>query len=157
LDGYNEQQQIAFEYQGPHHTSVDHVMEHDAMKREACTARCIRLIEVEATKRPFPPENVLKKVAEAFQKYGVEKPPLLPNIEIFGAELQRLKNLASNMGGRLISDRYLGGEKHEWKCVVPEHPTWLAEPVRIQKEHGVRPAQEIENLVLMAFGIGAEA
>jgi hypothetical protein len=65
LDGYNEQRQLAFEYQGPHHQSGDYVITHDAIKREACVRRGIRLIEVEAIKKPYPPEKVLQKVAEA--------------------------------------------------------------------------------------------
>src|SRR5262249_7770987 len=71
LDGYNQHRQMAFEYQGPHHHSIDYVMAHDAIKREACAVRNIRLIEVEAIKRPYPPESVLETVAEAFQRYGI--------------------------------------------------------------------------------------
>src|SRR5262249_41958984 len=91
LDGYNQHRQMAFEYQGPHHRSVDYVMAHDAIKREACAIRNIQLIEVEAIKRPYPPENVLEKVAEAFQRYGIAETPRLPPVDIFAAELKHLK------------------------------------------------------------------
>jgi hypothetical protein len=133
LDGYNQEQQIAFEYQGPHHLSVKYVMAHDAIKREGCAARSIRLIEVEAIKRPFPPENVLEKVAEAFDKYGITYKPRLPQNEIFGAELKQLRELARRKGGQLLSNRYLGGsERHEWKCAIAKHLSWWAEPSRIR-------------------------
>jgi hypothetical protein len=134
LDGYNQQQKLAFEYQGPHHYLDDYVKVHDAVKRKNCAAKNIRLIEVEAIKKPYPPENVLKKVAEAFQKYGITDKPCLPSTEIFESELNQLRKLARRNGGQLISDRYLGGsERHEWKCDVAEHPSWWAEPWRIRK------------------------
>jgi len=133
LDGYNQHRQMAFEYQGPHHRSVDYVMGHDAIKREACAVRNIQLIEVDATKRPFPSENVLEKVVEAFQRCGITETPRLPAVEIFPAELKQLRELACKRGGQLLSDRYDGSEKHEWKCGVAEHPSWWAEPWRIQR------------------------
>jgi hypothetical protein len=134
LDGYNQQLQIAFEYQGPHHSLVDYVKVHDAIKREACEARNVRLIEVEAVNRPHPPENVLEKVAEAFQRYGITDTPRLPSGGLFIRELNELLDLARKKGGRLVSTRYLGGdEPHEWQCGVADHPSWWAEPWRIRK------------------------
>ena len=50
LDGFNSVQRIAFEYQGSHHYSVDYVIAHDEIKRAACAANGIRLIEVEAVR-----------------------------------------------------------------------------------------------------------
>jgi len=132
LDGYNEQLQIAFEYQGPHHFFVDYVIAHDKIKREACTARNVRLVEVEAVKKPHPPENVLAKVAEAFHHYGITEAPQLPSGDIFFAELNDLRELARKKGGRLVSERYLGSEPHEWHCGVAEHPNWRAEAWRIR-------------------------
>lgn len=133
LDGYNQHRQMAFEYQGPHHRSVEYVMSHDAIKREACATRNIQLIEVEALKRPYPPENVLEKVAEAFQRYGIAETPRLPPFDIFADEHKQLRELACKMGGQLLSNRYHGDEKHEWKCGVAEHPSWWAEPSRIRR------------------------
>jgi len=122
LDGYNEQQRLAFEYQGPHHQLIG-VMEHDGIKREMCARRGVRLIEVEAVKKPFPPEHILEKVAEAFQRYGIGRRPVFPS-DIFSVELEELRELARKRGGELLSDRYLGSEKHEWKCGTAEHPGW---------------------------------
>ena len=133
LDGYYQEQRIAFEYQGPHHYSVDYVMEHDKIKRVACARNGVRLIEVDAIKRPYPAENILQKVVEAFAKFGLTETPRLPESEIFAAELKEIRQLAAQRGGRLISEVYLGAEQHEWKCEVPEHPTWLAEPWRIRR------------------------
>lgn len=133
LDGYNQQDQIAFEYQGPHHRSVDHVIAHDTIKRKACFKHGVRLIEIDAVKTPYPPEKVLQKVKEAFESYGITKRPVLPEGNIFAVELQELAVLARTRGGHLISDRYLGSEAHEWKCSVGEHPSWFAESWRIRK------------------------
>jgi hypothetical protein len=93
----------------------------------------VRLIEIDAVKKPYPAENVLQKVVEAFAKFGVTETPRLPDFEIFAAELEELRALARTKGGHLVSNVYLGGEPHEWKCEVAEHPSWLAEPWRIRK------------------------
>ena len=133
LDGYNSERQIAFEYQGPHHYTDASVIAHDDIKRVACAANGVRLIEVDAIKRPYPVENVLQKVGEAFAKFGIMETPRLPEVEIFATELEETRQLAAKRRGRLVSEAYLGAERHEWKCEVPEHPTWLAEPRRIRR------------------------
>lgn len=130
LDGYNEALALAFEYQGPHHAKHKTVIATDALKRAACRAHGVRLIEVMALKRPFPPENVLEKVAAAFRLARLNTIPSLPSAELFEAELAALRCLAAERGGTLI---YLGSEPHEWKCSVPEHPFWAAEPWRIRR------------------------
>ena len=134
LDGYDQELKIAFEYQGPHHYSDDdYVKARDAIKRQACAERHVRLIEIDAIKRPYPADNVLSKVVEAFCKYGILETPRLPPGDVFPVELQELRDLAQKRSGRLVSDKYLGSEKHEWKCSVAEHPSWWAEPSRIRK------------------------
>lgn len=133
LDGYSETLGLAFEYQGPHHVEHAGVAATDALKRAACHKQGVRLIEVLAVKRPFPPENVLESVAAAFRLAKLKKRPLLPRAELFEAELAGLLDLAKERGGRLVSTRYLGSEPHEWKCDVPEHPSWPAEPWRIRR------------------------
>jgi hypothetical protein len=133
LDGYNPERRIAFEYQGPHHYADAGVIAHDDIKRVACAANGVRLIEVDAIKRPYPAENVLQKVVEAFATFGVLERPQLPEVEIFAAELKEIRQLAAKRRGRLVSEVYLGAEQHEWKCEVAEHPTWLADPWRIRK------------------------
>jgi hypothetical protein len=133
LDGYNQERQIAFEYQGPHHYLDAEVKAHDEIKRTKCVASGVRLIEIDAIKRPYPVENVLQKIVEAFAKFGVTETPRLPQGEIFTTELEELREMARKRGGRLISNVYLGGEPHEWKCEIAEHPCWPAEPWRIRK------------------------
>jgi hypothetical protein len=125
--------ELAYEYQGPHHAQDEDVAKTDALKREACRAHGVRLIEVMAVKRPFPPENVLKAVMAAFRMADLTPSPKLPTAEPFEAELAALKRLAAERGGTLITPRYLGSEPHEWKCSVPEHPSWSAEPWRIRR------------------------
>ena len=56
----------------------------------------------------------------------------LPPGNIFAAELRQLSELARKMGGQLVSTKYLGSEKHEWKCGIAEHSSWLTEPWRIR-------------------------
>jgi hypothetical protein len=101
--------------------------------RRPRAANRVRLIEVDAIKRPYPGENVLQKVVEAFAKYGLTETPRVPEGETFAAELKEIRQVAAERGGRLVSEVYLGAEQHEWKCEVAEHPTWLAEPWRIRR------------------------
>lgn len=133
LDGYCGKLNLAFEYQGPHHEQHETVAATDALKRAACRGHGVTLVEVVAVKRPFPPQNVLASVAAALGKAGLKTTPRLPKAELFRAELAALQALAVERDGRLVSSRYLGSERHEWKCAVSEHPTWLAEPWRIRR------------------------
>jgi hypothetical protein len=92
-----------------------------------CPLVFIRTLDARGENEGNPPKNVLQKVAEAFQRYGITQTPLLPLGDIFVAELKKLRDLARRMGGELISDRYLGSEKHEWKCGIRGRLTRLGE------------------------------
>ncbi len=132
LDGYNESLGLAFEYQGYHHEKAD-VKATDDLKMEACRRERVKLIQVLGIKRPFPPSNVLKQVMTAFQKNGISQIPVLPTHDLFPRRLEDLRQLARQRGGELISATYLGSERHEWQCGQQSHPTWFAEPWRIEK------------------------
>jgi hypothetical protein len=132
LDGYSEHLRLAFEYQGPHHEQDANVKVHDQLKRDACSRGDIQLVEVQAVKRPFPAENVLEAVRQAFQKYGISDAPILPTEDVFARELRELQRLAKEKGGTLLSTTYAGSEPHEWSCGNPEHPSWKAEPWRVR-------------------------
>jgi len=132
LDGYNQTLRLAFEYQGYHHEK-DEVKAVDALKAQACLRHGVKLVDVMGMKRPFPPTNVLKEVAAAFKKCGIETIPVLPVKDIFAPELNTLRQLARQRGGKLVSAVYCGAEPHEWHCGNQAHPTWLAEPWRIKK------------------------
>ena len=124
---------MAFEYQGPHHDEQASIQATDALKRKACRAHGVTLIEVPTVKRPFPPQNLHASVAASLATAQMDKRPRLPKGELFQAELAELESVAADRGGTLVSERYFGGERHEWKCAVPEHATWLAEPWRIRR------------------------
>jgi hypothetical protein len=133
LDGYSEHLRLAFEYQGPHHEQDANVRVHDQLKRDACSRGGIQLIEVQAVKRPFPAENVLEAVRQAFQRYGISNAPILPTKDIFARELRDLQRLAKGKGGTLLSTKYAGSEPHVWSCGNPDHAPWPAEPWRIRR------------------------
>jgi hypothetical protein len=135
LDGYNETLQVAFEYQGPHHFTRDSVKLTDSLKRKACLDQGVRLVTIDAIKRPFPGTNVLQKVVEAFARDGILEVPILPKEDVFARELEDLQQFARQRGGTLVSDTYLGGEPHEWHCGEPSHPTWRATAWLVTK-HG---------------------
>ncbi len=132
LDGFSDVLKLAFEYQGPHHFTEDSVKARDALKRQACVEYNVRLVEVVALKRPFPPTNVLAKVVEAFQIAGILHVPALPTVDVFAREMEGLQLLGQEKGGKLVSVVYCGSEPHEWHCGNPRHGSWWAEPWRIR-------------------------
>jgi hypothetical protein len=133
LDGYCEKLSIPFECQGPHHQAQASIKATDALKRKACRVHGVTLVEVMAVKRPFPPQNLLAAVATSLTAARIEKVTRLPKDELFHAEIADLRTVAADRGGVLVSQRYLGGERHEWKCAVAAHPTWFAEPWRARR------------------------
>ncbi len=135
LDGYSESLELAFEYQGPRHFTDEDVRARDALKREACQKRGVKLVEIEWAKKPIPPSNILTNVARALLEAGIPKIPTMPEENLFRGELDELQRFAKEKwGGSLISTVY-GGEDapHEWHCGNPDHPTWMADPWRVKK------------------------
>lgn len=133
LDGYNESLRLAFEYQGPTHDAPEQA-ERDALKRRLCEAVGIRIVAIPFVKRPFPPESVRVVVAAALAPHD-DREVLLPTGPMFPRDLERLRKLAADKGGVLLSPDFGGeNEPHLWKCAVAEHPAWNAPPYNIK--HG---------------------
>lgn len=152
LDGYCEALALAFEYQGPHHSTDPHVASRDRMKRQLCEERGITLVEVQATKQPRPPENVLPLVADGLRAAGRLEAPRLPPLAELPVPSQLLegRRLAAGRGGALLSTSYDGGEL-EWKCSAQDHPPWRAELWRIRKGHWCRLCSRSAPLDLERF------
>lgn len=134
LDGYNDQLKMAFEYQGPHHYDDPEVMKTDERKQLACDKHGVRLVVVKGTKKPFPPENVLAQIKEAFRLARIRKSPELPTYDLFEHELKQLRLLAEKKGGTCLADVFKGWDaQYEWKCSNSDHPSWTATRYQIDK------------------------
>jgi hypothetical protein len=79
----------------------------DALKRAACLANGVTLIEVAAVKQPFPPENVLASVARSLVAAGLNETARLPKAELFGAELDDLRAIAVERGNPEVFYRWI--------------------------------------------------
>ena len=140
LDGYAAGLSLAFEYQGHQHFKkvghFEHNLEqrrhYDKVKRELCDAQGVRLIEV--------PYWIERPALEAFvraqcQARGIPVPRQEPIGEeelreaflTDSKELAGLRKLASEKGGRLLSERYEGAlTKLRWQCSAGHR--WMATP-----------------------------
>jgi hypothetical protein len=146
FDGYNEDERVAFEYQGEQHYSYfPHVhgtreayraqRRRDARKRELVSANGVLLIEV-----PYFPrvgvdavEHVKQHVEYALKLAGRRLPPGLRRFstDISGAylkgPLQAVRQLVEERGGQLLTDTWPGSKAmlslrcakgHQWQATA---------------------------------------
>lgn len=134
LDGYNENNCIAFEYQGPHHKNPAQI-ERDNIKKKICSERGITLISISYVKNPLPPNKVLQVVETEIRKIDPNKKVILPKVDFTSSKLRKLREIAYSRGGKLLSESYMGGGyKLLWKCKNTEHPPWKAIPNNIMRD-----------------------
>jgi len=141
LDGYNEELRLAFEYHGQQHytyvpffhsgdKSLEQRVEDDRLKREACDARSITLLEVSID----VPLTCLQ--AHLVDLIAKRRPDLLSALnkekfDVGTAKTGKEKNLRENQeialsrGGRCLSTTYIDNStKMEWEC--SEGHRWFA-------------------------------
>ena len=140
LDGYNEELSIGFEYQGLQHYEFIEFFHNsekkfkqrqkdDELKRKLCKRNKVHLIEV--------PYSIPKDELQDFLTSSIKKfvPNLILNIEKLpieeiktgkAAELEKVRKIASDNGGKLISKNYIDSQTrlefecskgHRWKAV----------------------------------------
>ncbi|MDR3550574.1 MAG: hypothetical protein P4L31_04115 [Candidatus Babeliales bacterium] len=139
LDGYSPSFALAFEHNGQQHYEIDgYFMTHkdqlhkrrldDEDKLRLCKENDVALIVI-----PFliSLKEIQSYVLVELIKIGIEPPNIetfLPGIQSVKM-LEKLQNYAANLGGRLLSNKYLGsGEKHSWQCKSSEHPPFSMAP-----------------------------
>ncbi len=123
LDGYCEELEIAFEYNGEQHyknhylnqNNVHKIREHDRKKTILCSNLGITKIDI-----PYTKNDCLEEfISSNMKKLGFDFSGHVDWSKFIGkpAKLNNLKRIASIRKGELISDQYLGShEKHKWKC-----------------------------------------
>lgn len=139
LDGYNADLSIAFEHNGQQHYEMDgHFTTHpnqlkrrmadDAEKVRLCRENGVALVVI-----PFsvPLKEIQFNLLQEFAKFPIEPPNTTtfePGLFVISI-LKRLRQLAEERGGSLLSDRYQGsGEKLRWKCKNPAHKPFDTAP-----------------------------
>ena len=137
LDGYSEQLKIAFEHQGRQHYSEETVyhddsaslalrLAYDAKKREVCREHGVTLIEVpevgKFTKATDLRTFILAQLAQSgvVIPAGAERDQIaIYDVHAMSDEdaYQALVAHAASRDGRIVTPRYLGGQKkHEFEC-----------------------------------------
>jgi hypothetical protein len=145
LDGYCEELAIAFEYQGQqHYERVDHfqsekefeaLRRRDKYKRIKASEVGIHLIEVPIQIPLDELQNwLMSTLSQTLQFCFIPIETL--DITSFSTgrevELENLRNLAAERGGRLLSDTYVDNQtKLLWQC-GKNHPPWYAAPYSVK-------------------------
>lgn len=133
LDGYNKELSIAFEHNGLQHYEVDGYfikdsaqlkqrIEDDNNKKLCCMNNNVNLIVIPHS---IAWDKIQAHVTSELEKLPLDKPinrEDFPRGLFAHSKLEKLKNIASDHGGKLYSTEYKGsGEKLLWKCKFPEH------------------------------------
>lgn len=145
LDGYNEDNKFAFEFQGRHHfednvykkTNLVEVQEKDKIKAEHCKDNKVRLLVINDTKSVKTIEELISYIIKILLN---ERIPFNRNYSI-----EHLKSLIEDMqqsdhkkdiinkahdyatlhAGKCLSTTYINSKSLlEWKCSVEEHASW---------------------------------
>jgi hypothetical protein len=147
LDGYSECLALAFEHNGRQHyrkTSLfsrgsrfDSIQRRDALKLRLCRERGVRLIVVPELQRITSLVNLRSVIRDQCLSEGVV---LLPGfntrpVDLSGVDaenrLAELQQIAKERGGNLLSEVYLGANKHlKWNC--HQGHQWSAMPQHVK-------------------------
>lgn len=147
LDGYCEELNLAFEYQGHQHylsshfhRSVDEFemrKSDDELKKKLCRQKGVSLIEIPYT---IESENiyefVVKKCRRAHIPIPTHQRKALNDIEIYSpaGKMYEMGTVATKRGGQFLSKEYLGShEKHTWVCNRGHQ--WQARPYSVKAGH----------------------
>lgn len=142
LDGYNPLLSLAFEHNGQQHYELDGYFQTrsdqltsrraaDSDKARLCREHGVALVIV-----PFyvPLDGLQSYVLQELAKLSlvpVNTAPFKPGV-FCPSILERLRQHAARLGGRLLSNRYQGSAgKLLWQCKSLEHPPFKAAPSAI--------------------------
>jgi hypothetical protein len=141
LDGYNQEKNLAFEYQGEYHYHSIHDSHHDPLKnrvrrdnlkKRECEGLGIVLFEI-----PFLIANTKETLVEFIKsKLTTAGIPIVAEVDwdnflVFKSQIKILGQIAEDKGGALLSPSYLGAKaKHTWRC--QNGHVWQATPADIK-------------------------
>jgi hypothetical protein len=130
LDGYCDELNLAFEYQGrQHYESIafrrysklfDKLKKDDDLKQKQCKANNVTLITI-----PYSVElkNMQKYIVEECKKKSIELPEKINfvdfrKLDVYNKEsLKILKKIAEDKGGKCLSNKYISTyTKLKWEC-----------------------------------------
>jgi hypothetical protein len=140
LDGYNDLNKIAFEYQGVHHFENDSYFEkskYDELKRKLCREHNVKLVEISGLERIKNEKEIIRHVYKQVLEQHIPSPAKISDIKVnfkivySPNYLEDLKNYAFKKKGRLLSESYLGATVNLiWQC--SHGHTWESPPSSIK-------------------------
>ncbi len=143
LDGYSQELGLAFEYQGQQHyeflpffhksrEDFETRLSWDEYKRQQCQHQGVQLLEI-----PYwidlgeIQDFIIARLSKTLRNLIKNKSELDVSTVQTGRqdELNRLRCIATNRGGRLISEVYFNSQSPLlWHCGNDKHPPWTAVP-----------------------------
>lgn len=144
LDGYCENLKIAFEHQGRQHYFKNNYfggneeftkrIENDKRKVELCSLNEVQLILIPELIKFTKLKNLKSLIEQESKRLKIDCFDFSKEICLKNAYMpeyiSKLKKIAKQRGGRLISETYLGSETHmEWECILKHR--WQAAPLHI--------------------------
>ncbi|WP_434284699.1 zinc-ribbon domain-containing protein [Clostridium botulinum] len=149
LDGYNEELNLAFEYNGEQHYNSEKMFhkspkafekqkKRDEEKKELCKARSITLIEIPYTEAHKGDKSLINFIIKTLENSKIKIVNKLDDINTnnfykYFSPLQELKQLANSKGGECLSTEYLDSNtKLKWKC--RKGHIWNASPISVKNQ-----------------------
>lgn len=143
LDGYCEQLQLAFEYDGVQHDEAvpkfggavthERLRHHDALKTRRCAEEGVRLIRIPSLKTKLKLSDLGNFVRSECERLGVHVPVDASTLDLSPAflttdsvhRLEELRTIARSRGGQLLENVYVDSyTKMRWRCSAGHE--WLA-------------------------------
>lgn len=143
LDGFCEKINVAFEHHGEYHylqnkhfqrenESLERRKADDNTKSDLCKKHNINLIIVPYTIKTNKLKNFIFSELSNL-KLGIKLNKYINDNYVVSNELEDLKNIAEERGGKCLSKIYLGvGKKHKFQCA--EGHIWEAVPANIKSK-----------------------
>ena len=149
IDGYSEKLKVAFEYQGIQHirfNSLYHKTESDfqnrldldLVKAELIKQKGIKLVLINQIPTFLKYKDLRGYLLSEFKRLKIKHPPFPKDFDLKNAYktndkyfLDRIKNAAKELGGRLKSEVYLGTHvPHDFEC-GKGHGTFSLKPAKL--------------------------
>ena len=146
LDGYNEENKIAFEFQGRHHIksvfknqNLEDIQYKDKQKVINCQNAGVTLIVIHDNKTLSDLNVCIETVKSELSKLNISfnhdldlqslHESILQKSRTMEKEekIKKAKEIAESKGGKCLSEHYFNHKsKLRWKCSDPHHPEWNA-------------------------------
>jgi hypothetical protein len=142
LDGYCEELNIAFEYNGKQHYSDDTIYprsQYDLFKIQKCQSKSVKLFLIMEIKSATKYKNIIDEIVLQAQNYNlnVDTSIVIPINEAYKSNssllfLEELKDIAVKNGGTCLSNQYIDNTfKLDFQCGVCNH-IWKCAPNSIK-------------------------